>query len=634
MNRIQGPKDKQFARFSPRMRSISCAMAIKAVVFFLAVLLFIASGAWARPTTEDEARNAAENWLSREAQPMGARVGRHVEKVQAFAGEAGDPAYYVVHLLPSGLIFLPADDQVEPIIGFVSDATSYDPTPANPLGALVSRDIPGRVAHVKETEASALRSGETSAAGSRMAKARNKWASLAEPVVSSEGAGSTLSSISDVRVAPFVQSRWNQGRAGPLACYNYFTPPYEPGNAANYICGCAATALAQVMRYWQYPSAGIGVVSENYSVDNVSETGNTRGGNDKGGPYHWGSMPLKTSSTTTSDQRKAIGRLTWDVGLSLGSNYSSTGTGTGFKKPHDALVKTFHYGNAKYGNNSGNNLPEDNLYSMVNPNLHAKYPVVFGIEPNGGHFVVCDGYGYNDSTIYHHLNMGWSGGDDAWYNLPTIDAVANNDLYTSIAACTYNIYTSGKGEIIAGRVTDSAGNPISGAKVQRKGLSGSKNSTTTDANGIYAFTKVPSATDYTVTASKTGYLFTPLTASTGTSANDTTTTGNVWGVDFAAYLGPPTAPRGVKAVAGKGQASVRFTAPASNGGCPIEYYTVTSNHGDQAQASARMIIVTDLIGHTIYTFTVTATNIQGTSPASIPSNPVEVMPPKKPVEAR
>jgi len=105
-------------------------------------------------------------------------------------------------------------------------------------------------------------------------------------------------------------------------------------------------------------------------------------------------------------------------------------------------------------------------------------------------------------------------------------------------------------------------------------------------------------------------------------------------VDFAAYLGPPTAPRGVKAVAGDGQASVRFTAPASNGGCPIEYYTVTSNHGDQAQGSARMIIVTDLIGHTIYTFTVTATNIQGTSPASIPSNPVEVMPPKKPVEAR
>jgi hypothetical protein len=34
-------------------------MAVKATVFFLAALLFFASGAWARPTTEDEARNVA-----------------------------------------------------------------------------------------------------------------------------------------------------------------------------------------------------------------------------------------------------------------------------------------------------------------------------------------------------------------------------------------------------------------------------------------------------------------------------------------------------------------------------------------------------------------------------------------------
>ena len=58
---------------------------------------------------------------------------------------------------------------------------------------------------------------------------------------------------------------------------------------------------------------------------------------------------------------------------------------------------------------------------MVNPNLDAGYPVLFGITGAGGHAIVCDGYGYNPSTMYHHLNMGWSGNDDAWYNLPTID---------------------------------------------------------------------------------------------------------------------------------------------------------------------------------------------------------------------
>ena len=89
---------------------------------------------------------------------MGSPIGHEVKSVQTFTDEFGDPAYYVVHLLPSGLIFLPADDLVEPIIGFVSGATSYDPSPKNPLGALVSEDIPGRVAYVRG-KAGALQNG-------------------------------------------------------------------------------------------------------------------------------------------------------------------------------------------------------------------------------------------------------------------------------------------------------------------------------------------------------------------------------------------------------------------------------------------------------------------------------------------
>jgi hypothetical protein len=146
-------------------------------MFFFAAMLFFASGAWARPTTEDEARSVAVNWLSLEEKPMGSPIGHEVKSVATFTDEFGDPAYYVVHLRPSGLIFLPADDQVEPIVGFVSDATSYDPSPANPLGALVSRDIPGRVAYVRQKEA-ALQSGETVAADSRIAKAQNNWTRL------------------------------------------------------------------------------------------------------------------------------------------------------------------------------------------------------------------------------------------------------------------------------------------------------------------------------------------------------------------------------------------------------------------------------------------------------------------------
>ena len=53
-------------------------------------------------------------------------------------------------------------------------------------------------------------------------------------------------------------------------------------------------------------------------------------------------------------------------------------------------------------------------YTIINPNLDAGCPVMLGIDPIG-HAVPCDGYGYDLSTLYHHLNYGWSGNFNAWY---------------------------------------------------------------------------------------------------------------------------------------------------------------------------------------------------------------------------
>ncbi|NJD92276.1 MAG: choice-of-anchor D domain-containing protein, partial [Geobacter sp.] len=83
----------------------------------------------------------------------------------------------------------------------------------------------------------------------------------------------------------------------------------------------------------------------------------------------------------------------------------------------------------------------------------------------------------------------------------------------------------------------------------------------------------------------------------------------------------PGAPTGVTAAAGNGQATVSFTAPASNGGSAITGYTVISAPGGiTASGAASPIIVTGLTNGTAYTFTVTATNGNGTGTASSPSN--------------
>jgi hypothetical protein len=92
----------------------------------------------------------------------------------------------------------------------------------------------------------------------------------------------------------------------------------------------------------------------------------------------------------------------------------------------------------------------------------------------------------------------------------------------------------------------------------------------------------------------------------------------------------PTAPTGVTATAGNGSATVSWTVPSNNGGSAITSYTVTPYIGSTAQTPvtvsgsppATSVTVNGLTNGTSYTFTVSATNANGTSPASSPSNSV------------
>ena len=83
---------------------------------------------------------------------------------------------------------------------------------------------------------------------------------------------------------------------------------------------------------------------------------------------------------------------------------------------------------------------------------------------------------------------------------------------------------------------------------------------------------------------------------------------------------------GTATATGSTSATVSFTAPISNGGATITGYTATSSPGGftgtLAGATAGTITVTGLSASTAYTFTVTATNSEGTSSASTASNSI------------
>jgi hypothetical protein len=451
-----------------------------------------------------QAEKAVRGWLKLDPKPLGTPLGNQIGQVDAFGDDNGEAIYYVVYLQPAGFVIVPADDLVEPIIAFADDGI-FDPSPDNPLGALVSRDIPGRVAAARTFQAAAGGSQQKGTPTRQQValekacfKAQGKWAELQDYSDIVGPLGET--SISDVWVAPIVQSEWGQEWVCQPTwyCYNYYTPN-------NWPCGCVATATAQLMRFHEYPV----------------------------GTYVWSNLvlrPEENCGTITESQRQAIGQLCYDAAEAVDTTYGSGGSSAYIWKVRNALPNIFGYSNAIDGWDDNNDLTGPGLNGMVNPNLDAGFPALLGVSGDGGHAVVTDGYGYNGSTLYHHLNMGWDGYDDAWYNLPTIEAYYD---YDTVEECIYNIFTSGSGEIISGRVTDDTlGDPISGATVTGIRSGGGTYNNTTDGNGIYALAKIPSSSTYTISVTKSGYTFTNQVVATGLSEHDEGTSGNRWGIDF------------------------------------------------------------------------------------------------------
>jgi hypothetical protein len=519
------------------------------LMVLLVVLQLCSSNIWARPTTQQEAEKVVKAWLKASPQPLGTALGRQVTNIETYTDDGGNPLYYIVYLQPNGFVIVSADDLIEPIIGFAEDGI-YDPSPTNPLGALVTGDLNSRIKSVRTTSQPVRTKTVTGVS----AEPQDKWSKLiglAETPAKEYGTLG-LPNIDDVRVPPLVQTRWSQTTccsSPKLACYNYYTPgpPNEtnvPGDANNYWCGCVATALAQIMRYHQYPTTGIG----KYRFDILIWGGLyhrwTQGGDGAGGAYDWANMVLVPGCSTTLAQRKAIGALCYDAGVAISNRisgeytyYDHDGIET-VAYTHSAklgLTSTsngFKYGNAIYGYNGGFNIG-DGLIGMVNPDLDAGKPVYFGIRKGAsvGHAVVCDGYGYNAGTMYHHINMGWAGTSDAWYDLPDITS-----SYNTITETIYNICPTlqGNREMISGRVTNPAGNPISDVMVYADYPAGGFTYiSNTNTKGIYAFDSLNSNATLYVGAMKTGYVFGgEQQVQTGQSSDSQPASGNLWGIDI------------------------------------------------------------------------------------------------------
>ena len=483
-----------------------------------ALLALLVSPAPADEVSAKDAARAASAWVDRGYAMGRLPAGRTVAGVDEVEDPATGARLLVAKFEGGGFVVLSADDLVDPVLAFSETGDGLDLDERNPFWALLRGDIAAReaAAGVERGGKAATKGGGTATRGAKSAEptaAQAKWTAL----LFDAGGGSLrksaqgVSAISDVRVEPFIQSRWSQdthdNTPNGQPCYNYFTP-------GNYVCGCTATALAQIMRYWRYPAGSVARHSYTCWKDGTSGTYEM-----KGGIYDWDSMPLvpATESGLTLGQRQEIGKLTYDIGVTVNIKWAPGYSGSSLYAGVQCLPTDFGYANARavnYGYDEAYSL--STLKQGIVANLDARCPCGLSISaPNGGHSVLVDGYGYSDGDFYMHVNMGWAGLNDAWYNPPNFGT--SGYAFDTLDGYLFNVFPTNTGSIASGRVLDSTGAPAVGANVALKQGATTVATKTTDANGIYAFIAAPG--DYAITAEKYG-----ATGSTAVTLLDTTGT--------------------------------------------------------------------------------------------------------------
>ncbi len=455
----------------------------------IALCGMVALSARGTEISPEEAGTAVQNWADR-GFSMGKLSGRTVASAEALSDPETGAAFRIVKFDGGGFVVTTADDRVDPIVAFSETGDALRPDDGNPFWALVRGNVAAReaAAGMARSGDGAVRSRKRVLSGpdsSPMPTAsQRRWAQLLDRAPDGEaaalrkrGAVSGRSSVSDIRVDSFVASRWGQSTVGRKNCWNACTPNHD-------YCGCVATAVAQVMRYWRKPD---GPVEAKSQVCRVQGENKPRLFTMYGGTYDWDAMPLvpTTAAMPTDAQCLEIGKLLYDIGVAVKMEWGDDGSLANLNSAAFALKEDFGY-------ESVVSLLYDAGYydwslaefaKAVIPNLDARCPVVLGIENSEyGHAAVADGYGYSDGDFFLHVNFGWTGISDAWYCPPDLEE------FTTITDVHCNIFPEASGTLVSGRVLDASGSPVSGASVSlvQNGRTVAFDQKTDD-KGIYAF---------------------------------------------------------------------------------------------------------------------------------------------------
>lgn len=304
--------------------------------------------------------------------------------------------YYVFNIAGgNGFVMVSGDDLIIPILAY-SDNSSFDISAISPAAA---DWIDGYKNQITYTVTHNLDAREGTP---------EKWAQLIKGSKTNAAAKTTA-------VAALLTTTWDQD--------SYYRAQCPSGT----VTGCVATAMAQILKFWNWPSVGSGMHSYTHPTYGLlsANFGITE--------YNWTAMP---NSVTSSNP--AVATLMKHCGVSVNMNYGTAASG-GSSAPtinasssqvncaEYAFKTYFHYkptvkGVTRYGSypGSSDSFTTAAWISLLQGELTAGRPMLYsGFGTSDGHAWVCDGWQVAGNLF--HFNWGWSGtGPNGYYSVDNL----------------------------------------------------------------------------------------------------------------------------------------------------------------------------------------------------------------------
>lgn len=249
------------------------------------------------------------------------------------------------------------------------------------------------------------------------------WLSMVNEAVVSRAKASKVALVNKMpsgygyaeSVATLCETRWGQNKP-----YNNLCPTATNGTRT--LTGCAATSTAQVLRYHRAPEHGIGSRTIYYPANNMS--GTKISADFEKSKYDWNAMLETYDSKYSLEEGDAVALIMRDLGVAVGMEYGSEADG-GSGALHENVAKGLqrYYGieDAKYIVRK--DYSDKEWMRIIYEQINNKQPLVYGgfDKSMGGHSFVLDGY---DAEGKVHVNWGWDGNYDGYYDINILDPQA------------------------------------------------------------------------------------------------------------------------------------------------------------------------------------------------------------------